>query len=84
MAPFKRTEFELRVEDDGIIRYRIECIPVESPDGENNTISGAEMLKKVVDAYDTGWELIQIFNTSESRNCVYALYREKNQNSLQV
>ena len=84
LAPFKRTEFELHVEDNGIIRYRIECVPVGETEGNNTDISGADMLKKVVDAYDKNWELIQLFNTSESRNCVYALYREKNPNSLQV
>ena len=64
--------------------FRLEPINLETSQSDtslvNNNLSALERienLKKVIESYDKGWELIQIFAPLEKTNYIHILYRKK-------
>ena len=46
-------------------------------DNSLSSIERVEKLKKVIESYDKGWELIQIFAPLEKTDNIHILYRKK-------
>lgn len=77
-VPYQRTEFELRVKDDVVARYRLDCIPISIPEEKkNNKDLRPALLRKAIDGYDNEWELVQIIGSGELTDDIYVLFREK-------
>jgi hypothetical protein len=64
--------------------YRVEAFPwepAEQPEGNINEIALTELkiiqLKSLINKYDEGWELIQIYNPPAESKFIHVLFRQK-------
>jgi hypothetical protein len=79
IADNKQAEVEIRIPDTGEIwRYRLESIQGEIKDGNEIGINDdIAALQKYINAYNTDWELIQIFDKNHRTGNIHLLYRER-------
>ncbi|MFW5820479.1 MAG: hypothetical protein ACOCWA_04265 [Bacteroidota bacterium] len=66
------------------LNYRVVSFPWEEEDDFSKNADELELslvriyrLKKAIEGYDRGWELIQIYNPSENASHIQVLYRKK-------
>lgn len=62
--------------------FRVESFPWEVKDEDlddemTKSLARIALLKKSINSYDDGWELIQIFTPSENATHIQVLYRKK-------
>jgi len=78
-------DIELRIGDKKITySFRVESFPwdikdeLSTKDDEiTNSLARIHRLKKSIESYDPGWELIQIFTPNENAQHIQVLYRRR-------
>jgi hypothetical protein len=78
-------DIELRVGDEKILySFRVESFPWDvedelsiEDDEITNSLARIHRLKKAIESYDPGWELIQIFTPNENAQYIQVLYRQR-------
>ncbi len=79
-------DIELRVGDKKITySFRVESFPWEvedelsmADDDVSASLARIYRLRRSIEGYDKGWELIQIFTPNDSAKYIQVLYRKRN------